>query len=164
MPMLRQREKRDGTTSSPTWGSRPRSPTPVRPGPLQLAPLTSSPTCPSNPSGSSARSSAVRERHILWRREQPPAGPDPTPRSRRPPQGPGFCLDRLFIRSVVSLHPRSSVGEGRSARPRMPCMSLSLENFDVAPDSKRFLARIPEVVAAEQPLTAMLNWSATARR
>jgi hypothetical protein len=34
--------------------------------PLQLATLISSPTCPPNPSGSSARSSAVRERHILW--------------------------------------------------------------------------------------------------
>ena len=56
------------------------------------------------------------------------------------------------------------VGPPVPAGPRRPFMLPSLEDFDVAPDGKRFLARIPEVVAAEQPLTAILNWSATARR
>jgi hypothetical protein len=46
--------------------------------------LAGDPTCPPNPSGSSARSSSVRERHILWRRAA--AGwAGPTPRSRMPP-------------------------------------------------------------------------------
>ncbi|HYN03509.1 MAG TPA: protein kinase, partial [Vicinamibacteria bacterium] len=32
--------------------------------------------------------------------------------------------------------------------------------FDVSPDGKRFLAVVPEVVANEQPLTVVLNWTA----
>jgi hypothetical protein len=32
-------------------------------------------------------------------------------------------------------------------------------DFDASPDGKRFLAIIPEVVADEQPLTAILNWN-----
>ena len=37
-------------------------------------------------------------------------------------------------------------------------------SFDVAPDGKRLLALIPEVVADEQPLKAILDWSAPGRR
>ena len=36
-------------------------------------------------------------------------------------------------------------------------------SFDVSPDG-RFLALIPEIVADEQPLTALLHWSETIRR
>ena len=36
-------------------------------------------------------------------------------------------------------------------------------DFDVSPDGKRFLAIVPEIVADEQPLTAILNWSPPAR-
>jgi Tol biopolymer transport system component len=32
--------------------------------------------------------------------------------------------------------------------------------FDVSADGKRFLAVVPEVVAKEQPLTVVLNWTA----
>lgn len=33
-------------------------------------------------------------------------------------------------------------------------------SFDVSPDGKKFLAVVPEVVANEQPLTVVLNWTA----
>ncbi|HEX2798141.1 MAG TPA: hypothetical protein VHQ44_00570, partial [Thermoanaerobaculia bacterium] len=33
-------------------------------------------------------------------------------------------------------------------------------SFDVSADGKRFLAVVPEVVASEQPLTVVLNWTA----
>jgi hypothetical protein len=32
-------------------------------------------------------------------------------------------------------------------------------DFEIAPDGKRFLALIPAVVADEQPLQAIVNWS-----
>ncbi len=37
-------------------------------------------------------------------------------------------------------------------------------SFDVSPDGKKFLALVPEVVANEQPLTVVLNWTAEIAR
>ena len=37
-------------------------------------------------------------------------------------------------------------------------------DFDVSPDGKKFLAIVPQVMANEQPLTAVLNWPALFRR
>jgi hypothetical protein len=37
-------------------------------------------------------------------------------------------------------------------------------SFDVSTDGKRFLAVVPEVVANEQPLTVVLNWTAEIAR
>jgi hypothetical protein len=37
-------------------------------------------------------------------------------------------------------------------------------SFDVSADGKRFLALVPEVVANEQPLTVVLNWTAEVQR
>lgn len=37
-------------------------------------------------------------------------------------------------------------------------------DFDVSPDGKKFLAIVPQVMANEQPLTAVLNWPAQFRR
>ncbi len=37
-------------------------------------------------------------------------------------------------------------------------------SFDPAPDGKRFLAVVPDVVAGEQPLTVVVNWRAEAQR
>jgi hypothetical protein len=37
-------------------------------------------------------------------------------------------------------------------------------DFDVAPDGKRFLAIVPQLMANEQPLTVVRNWAAEVRR
>ena len=37
-------------------------------------------------------------------------------------------------------------------------------DFDVSPDGKRFLAVVPQMMANEQPLTAVMNWTAQMRR
>src|SRR5262245_5585494 len=37
-------------------------------------------------------------------------------------------------------------------------------DFDVSPDGKRFLAVVPQMMANEQPLTAVVNWTAQVRR
>jgi hypothetical protein len=36
-------------------------------------------------------------------------------------------------------------------------------DFDVSPDGKRFLAVVPQVMANEQALTAVVNWTAQLR-
>jgi len=64
----------------------------------------------------------------------------------------------------VSIHFGSSLEIGVPVRLFAMEGKWPWRDFDVSPDGKRFLAIVPQVMANEQSLTAVLNWPAQTRR
>ncbi|MGH9368648.1 MAG: protein kinase domain-containing protein, partial [Thermoanaerobaculia bacterium] len=67
-----------------------------------------------------------------------------------------LSLDRRLMSVPVRTGPSLQLGTpvelfALSGRPWI--------NFETAPDGKRFLASVPDVIAGEQPLTVVLNWA-----
>jgi eukaryotic-like serine/threonine-protein kinase len=64
----------------------------------------------------------------------------------------------------VSIHTQPSLEIGVPLRLFQMQGKWFWRDFDLSPDGKKFLAIVPQVMANEQPLTAVLNWPAQFRR
>ena len=64
---------------------------------------------------------------------------------------------------VVAIRTEPGLDVGRPS-PLFALAGRSWLDYGVSSDGKRFLAIVPERVAREQPLTAILNWQAEIKR